>query len=81
MTLFEYLNQQEDRDHNFRFDRSDGTGLVISYEGYKHMNLLDIRDKLQKDYGLRFDFDKGFEEFDKHCGRTFVYFRDVYSQD
>lgn len=79
--LFEYLIQKEKEDNNFRFDRTSNRGLVISYEGYKHMNLLDIRAELTSTFKLRFDYDKGLEEFDQHCGRTFVYFKNVYKND
>jgi len=80
-TVFEYLIEQENQDRDFRFDRTNGTGLVVSYIGYKNMNLVQITETLQLHYKLSFDFDRGIEEYDRFCGRTFVYFKNVYDEE
>jgi len=79
--LFDYLVAQEKQKPGFRFDRGSDQGLIISYSGYKHMDLFEIRETLQKIYKLKFDFDKGYEKFDRICGRTFCYFKNVYSKE
>lgn len=78
MGLFEYLLRQEDEKPGFIFSRISNGGLAISYPGYKHMDLFEIRVELQKTYKLKFDFKRGLEEFDQMSGRTFVYFKNVY---
>lgn len=78
--LFDYLVDQESKDHDFMFDRSSDNGLVISYPGYKHMNLFKVRTALQQEFKLRFDFSKGYEKFDSVSGRTFCYFKNVYKE-
>lgn len=79
-TIFEYLLEQENAKPGLMFDRTSNNGLVISYPGYKHMHLFEVRETLQREYGLKFDFDKGYEEFDQTSGRTFCYFKDVYKE-
>jgi hypothetical protein len=80
-TVFEYLIAKEDSLPGFKFDRTSNNGMVISYQGYKHMDLFEVRDVLQKVYKLKFDFDKGLEEFDSHSSRTYVYFKNVYTNE
>lgn len=81
MTLFEYLNKEEGVDRSFTFGVASGRSMYISYSGYKHMNLFKISDVLQKKYKLRFDFKLGIEKYDLICGKTFIYFKDVYKYD
>ena len=80
MTLFEYLNDVESKDRDFMFGVGKNNSLFIAYNGYKHMDFMRIRETLQKEYKLKFDFTQGLEEYDQVCGKTFCYFRDVYSE-
>lgn len=80
-TVFEYLIEQEKASPGFRFDRTSNQGMVISYPGYKHMELFRIRDELCRNFKLKLDLDKGYEEFDKHSGITYCYFKDVYTAE
>ena len=80
MTMFEYLVKQEKQDQNFTFGVGKNQSLYISYLGYKHMNLFRVRETLQKEYKLKFDFSQGLEKYDSVCGRTFCYFKDVYKE-
>ena len=76
--VFKYLNDKENEVTGFRFDQSSNKGLVISMQGYKHMDLLLIRDELITKFKLKPDFKKGLEEFDSISGCTFCYFKNVY---
>jgi hypothetical protein len=80
-TVFEYLIETESADRDFHFDRDSNNGLIISYVGYKHMNFYSIIETLRKTYKLKFNFDKGIEEFDQHCGRTYCFFKNVYTNN
>lgn len=79
--LFNYLTEQEKVKPGFRYDRGSDNGLIISFPGYKHMDLFEIRGFLQKTFNLRFDFNKGYEDFDSVSGRTFCYFKNVYTNN
>ena len=80
-TVFDYLIEQEKIKPGFSFNRGSDNGLIISFPGYKHMDLFEVRDKLQKTYKLKFDFEKGYETYDSMCGQTFCYFKAVYTND
>lgn len=54
-----------------------GTGLYISTSGYIIQLHMDADNALRK-LKLKYDFDKGLSKFDKVCGRTFTYYKDVY---
>lgn len=79
MNVFEYLIEQENKDPALHFGCAKGNSMFVSYEGYKNMNLFEITEVLVKQYKLKYDFDLGIDEFDSVCCRTFVYFRDVYT--
>lgn len=79
--IFDYLIEQEKTDPDFHFYRGSNGGLAISYPGYKNMKLFAIREVLQKEFGLKFDFNKGTEKYDPVCGKTFVYFKNVYKME
>ena len=81
MSVFEYLLDQESKDGNFSFGVAKGQSLYISYPGYNHMNLETINQHLRSEYRLKYDFKQGVQKFDRLCGRTFVYFKDVYKNN
>lgn len=76
----QYLLKLEDETRgqyrgNIRFDRTS-TGIVVSCEGYNHMALVnDAEGELLK-LGCRYDFERGVQQFDRMCGRTFTYFKE-----
>lgn len=76
--MFDYLIRKETELPGFKFDRTSDSGMCISFPGYKHMDLFEVRSFLQFKYKLTFDFKKGIEDFDSISGRTFVYFKNVY---
>lgn len=78
MTVFEYLIDQETKDRSFHFGVGKNWSLFICYPGYNHMSLETIDKHLRTEYKLKYDFDQGVQEYDKVCGKTFVYFKDVY---
>jgi hypothetical protein len=53
---------------------TDGQGLWISTVGYCHSYQDRIESKLLK-FGLRHDFDRPLQEFDRISGRTITYFK------
>lgn len=81
MTVFEYLIKQEENDRSFSFGVGKNKSLYISYSGYNHMSLEKINKHLRTEYKLKYDFEQGIEKFDRICGRTFVYFKNVYTNN
>lgn len=79
MTVLEYLVYQERATPGFWFGCSKGNGLWISFPGYNHQSLETINKYLRVEYKLKYDFELGIQKFDKVCGKTFVYFKDVYN--
>lgn len=79
--LFKYLNETENLDRNFCFNRGKENSLIIFYSGYKNMVLSDITEVLVKEFKLKYDFSQGLEKFDRISGRTYTYFKNVYSND
>jgi hypothetical protein len=60
---------------DIRFDRTGENTIVVSCSGYKHMDLSETVEKLIR-LGCKYDFakhERDLENFDKVCGRTFVY--------
>ncbi len=55
-----------------RFDRT-ATGIVVSCEGYQHMDLHTVEAALRK-LGCKYDHSKGLQQFDSMSGRTYTYF-------
>lgn len=80
-TVFDFLLQLEDRDHNFSFGRDSNNGMWISYLGYQHMNIIKCDEILRKKFRLKYNFDKNITQYDSLCGRTFYYYRDVYDNN
>lgn len=78
MSIFEYLVSIEKQDKDFNFGVAKGNSLFISYNGYNHANLEKITKHLLTEYKLRYDFGLGIQKFDRVCGKTFTYFKNVY---
>ena len=73
--LFKYLESTK-----ISWDRQ-GAGLWIAVSGYKTAEFYEVVQTLRREYKLKFDFDKGMEEFDSVCGKTFSYFKNVYKEE
>lgn len=68
----EFLIKAEKTYPGLHWDRSSINTIYFSYPGYKHMDFYEVMESLRK-LGCKLDFDKGYEEFDQMCGRTFCH--------
>ena len=55
-----------------------GNNLSISTVGYATALHHQADAILRKQFKLKYDFDSGIEQYDKVCGKTFTYYKDVY---
>jgi hypothetical protein len=58
-----------------RFNRVADNVLSVSCRGYNHMDLDKVTGQLLA-LGLRYDFKRGVEKFDKISGRTYTFFKE-----